>query len=80
MKWGGAAGDTAHAAVSENREGFTCVPWADATPAFLFAQVIFKGTHVMEKHLCESATHAPMLLQCTESGQQTDETFAEALR
>ena len=75
-----AAGCPAFRVACENRERYTYVPWADATPRFLFAQVIFKGAQVMEQHLCWAAAESNcILLQYTASGQQTDETFAEAI-
>ena len=70
-------------AAQENRECFTYVPWADANGKFLFAQVIFKGAAPMEGHVSElagSMVEGCILQQYTECGQQTDATFAAAVR
>lgn len=67
-------------AYTEVREIFTYVPWSDVNGNVIFVQIIFKGKAAMVQHLVESLRDTHVLVQYSEKGMQTGETFAEALR
>mmetsp|Transcript_32213 Transcript_32213/g.97089 ORF Transcript_32213/g.97089 Transcript_32213/m.97089 type:complete len:795 (-) Transcript_32213:64-2448(-) len=66
--------------VSENREMFTFVPWADANGHLLFVQLIFQNAHVLSGHIPDNIHLAPVLLQAADNGVQTGKTLAEAVK
>ena len=65
--------------MSETRELFTIVPWADANGCVLFCQVIFKNCQMTVGNIPDNLATAPILLQHTENAMQTGATFKEAV-
>ena len=80
IKYSVAKGMCAHMNVIENRESSTHVPCFNANGHFIFGQLISKGAGISEQHMCDAMTKAPIVLQFSETGQQTTELFIEAKR
>jgi hypothetical protein len=66
-------------AAIENRETFTVVPWVDGNGTLIFLQLIFVGAKQTETTTCNSLTTAPILVQHTAKGMQTEASLAEAI-
>ena len=79
-KHGGGRGERRIVATSESREHFTVCVWMGGCGRVLLVQVIFKGKGLCEHHLCDGVTEAPVMVQHTESANQTGETLLEACK
>lgn len=67
-------------AANENRAHWTYVPWSDANGHVIMVQIIFAGAGALVGDIVKALEHKNVLIQYTATGNQSGETFAEALR